>query len=1454
MAHFFVPIGRRFCGRTLEALSAFPLATSGPSRCGRVLIFQSREVEKQLQSLSVLEAISLRKKGYAYRTTFREFVSENEYFPLLLCAGQATIGSDPENKQGTDEECREAALKIVTWLRQTIRDDNAERLRIRLALREKELGRSLEAEERAEIEQLASEEEGADAEKECHVGRTMVFFTRQAQRLLIKQKRKALEMIRPAALVIQSGLRNQKVIDGFDRKMQLIVSFQAQARRYAVQKKMQRLRQLRAMFNFATALNKAQQRFRRHKRAAIKIQRRTRAFLTRVRWARDKICGGVLMIRAKRELRRRKAYALIARQIHAKEVIVGQHRVNKARAVLYEQIKIGATLDLQRYWRGYLARAEAALLRAERIVTAAVFIQGYFKTLYCRTLLAQYQSSKAYEKAGRAILAVRTMSKTMDYTGRHHLKYLNPGELPTHKYSMPALTAQGKANPKLGTRKDTRKYVCVSVTPIPWYRYPSTELGKVGEGKRQTLQQVHLLAPGAPEETGLKRGDWVTAALVNDKWLCTDCGRWLPLYVNGVRVLEPGDRCVVKVGSGEANVHEASGGAEQLHGVNKRDHLDRVIVPPPRNAGMTERRRARGRTASPENNHADSCAVKHQEFRVTKTFTGPAPGANAAAVLDGPELARRRLREKRRAAAAADRSLQAAQAQTANVKAGISAPGSLLQTPTKKEAIKRQIKKMRAQSAGTTPTRPGKKAGKKVTMQGVAGESDSDSENDRCPASGSTRSCTRSPLDPANEAELEERYGPVFSQKIKLECTKNAIEREVRSLSPQKIPGQVAVQGAMQGINLSGMRSPSPGPMRCKKTGKLLVEKPVCAGLWPHPVVTNPAAQMKRRVAREQEQLKGETDTNAQAARLQKNRAFKNTTRNTIQFEAKAAAATAEERLRAKHRAREAGFLKAETAATAAKRNHKFVPKPRVAGPGAALPPTGAPARGRRGPSPTKAGAAKSQAPTIKFGGRPRQSDVQTHVVKRPQVPKRLNTKMVLGKQELSAFHGRIGAAAAETPQEPPTPIEQTSPVKEVGARASRNSLQRAQHRAEEYEIGTPVGEGPTRSSAHQLMAELRDGATDSSQYDEEQLRRSRGTTVGAGRATTQVSGKISEISMRSVGDAEHSAAAAVGRGSGSSVARSSQESRQSRSSMGATRGSPSQATQGSNSMRSSQGVGAGAMRPSRGLNSHLSTKMPARNSAKTSTASVSVTHEQVMRQSRRSTTEIELAEGDDAAGAETDARASPCSRRDATEDEGGYGDQTEEDEDNVDDHERQLAQIQAEEAALEAEQAALEAEMEAAELDEHMEDEELDADGFPVTPTGVHSAAVDVAEAEAEGRADASIALSVSVPSPLAPSSQDEEFSEESARGGESQSQAGSENVAEAEAMELEGSDDATVHEDEDAVDECDGSIPEEEAGDDSALLSEDAKQEAWALQRGETRQLVGSDGEMEIDVEREM
>lgn len=370
----------------------------------------------------------------------------------------------------------------------------------------------------------AAQEAGKDGEggkaatQECFVGQTMVFFTRKAQRILIQKKREALDKLRPAAHLIQAHIRSRPKIVSFERTIKLIVGVQAQIRRYAVQRKLQRVKQLRGMFMVAALLGRAQERFRRHRRAAIKIQRMVRGHMNRIRWAKECILRGLLMRKARIELKALKKAKKEASQLNSAKIICGAAKIFRAREYLEELRTLRAGEDIARVWRGYLARKAVKVMRHQRIIIAAIEIQGYFKTLYCRTLLAQYQASKAFEKAGKCVLATRTMNRLMDYSGRHHLKYLNPKELPTHRYAMPAYTKQGKPNPLLGSVKDGKKYVCVSVTPIPYYKYP---------------EETELLVPGAPEETGIKRGEVVTAAqhTGNEKWLCTDSGELFELLL-----------------------------------------------------------------------------------------------------------------------------------------------------------------------------------------------------------------------------------------------------------------------------------------------------------------------------------------------------------------------------------------------------------------------------------------------------------------------------------------------------------------------------------------------------------------------------------------------------------------------------------------------------------------------------------------------------------------------------------------------------------------------------------------------------------------------------------------------------------------------------------------------------------------------------------------------------------
>lgn len=290
--------------------------------------------------------------------------------------------------------------------------------------------------------------------------------------MLIQAKRKALDQIRPAANLIQGHIRGKPVIKKYNRDIELIIKVQAVVRRWHVNKQLEKVKRLRNLFLFACAVGKCQARFRKKRRMIVKIQRNVRTWLRTMAEARKALFRGVQIWRAKKELKRLRVAALLLKQIKAANLIRAQFKVLQAKRELLVLKKAKAQTDIARVWKGYQAMKLANILRAQRIVLAAIEVQGYYKTLYCRTLLMQFQATKSFHKAGKLILGARTMNRMMDFTGRHHLMYLNPKKLKTHNYSMPARTAQGKPNPKLGTVIDKRKYVCLAVTPIPYYKYP----------------------------------------------------------------------------------------------------------------------------------------------------------------------------------------------------------------------------------------------------------------------------------------------------------------------------------------------------------------------------------------------------------------------------------------------------------------------------------------------------------------------------------------------------------------------------------------------------------------------------------------------------------------------------------------------------------------------------------------------------------------------------------------------------------------------------------------------------------------------------------------------------------------------------------------------------------------------------------------------------------------------
>lgn len=118
-------------------------------------------------------------------------------------------------------------------------------------------------------------------------------------------------------------------------------------------------------------------------------------------------------------------------------------------------------------------------------------------------------------------------------------------------------------------------------------------------------------------EKGVRRGQWITASQHNDKWLCTDCGHWLPMYVNGVRVLEP----------------------------LKETKNNLILLPPPKNARLgrqgdhlnskgqpgsdfPESSQSGPRPVASQNTPPFSCGVKRRAFCVTKTNLYPPSSSN----------------------------------------------------------------------------------------------------------------------------------------------------------------------------------------------------------------------------------------------------------------------------------------------------------------------------------------------------------------------------------------------------------------------------------------------------------------------------------------------------------------------------------------------------------------------------------------------------------------------------------------------------------------------------------------------------------------------------------------------------------------------------------------------------------------------------------------------------------
>lgn len=84
-----------------------------------------------------------------------------------------------------------------------------------------------------------------EADTACFVGKTMVFFTRAAQRVLIQLKRNALARLRPAAQVLQAHVRNKGPFQRFEDNIKKLESIKALVHRFQTVKKLERVKRLK---------------------------------------------------------------------------------------------------------------------------------------------------------------------------------------------------------------------------------------------------------------------------------------------------------------------------------------------------------------------------------------------------------------------------------------------------------------------------------------------------------------------------------------------------------------------------------------------------------------------------------------------------------------------------------------------------------------------------------------------------------------------------------------------------------------------------------------------------------------------------------------------------------------------------------------------------------------------------------------------------------------------------------------------------------------------------------------------------------------------------------------------------------------------------------------------------------------------------------------------------------
>ncbi|KAL8451004.1 hypothetical protein Emed_002214 [Eimeria media] len=309
-----------------------------PNQVKKPRVFETASTLGQLISLSVLEAVAIIHKGFAYRASFADFVNDNSVLLRILGA----------NVEGGDDKA--ATMTMLDRL-------------------------------------------GVPAE-EYQLGSSKVFLRKAGWLVIDQYFRTVMANLKPLIITLQSSYRALKARSQYLQFATRVVRIQSLMRRYDVRKKQFKKMELMRTFLGAVYTMKLCLLQKRRASAAVVIQKMYRGYRSRKRTATamrqaklGKLIGktrqitfaGVTGLRWKRIAHRRK-------EDHAARVIQGLYHIIKAKKTLqelrHEKERNVAATKIQTIWRGYVARLRLALMKF--LTPYAIVIQRHWRGYHVR--------------------------------------------------------------------------------------------------------------------------------------------------------------------------------------------------------------------------------------------------------------------------------------------------------------------------------------------------------------------------------------------------------------------------------------------------------------------------------------------------------------------------------------------------------------------------------------------------------------------------------------------------------------------------------------------------------------------------------------------------------------------------------------------------------------------------------------------------------------------------------------------------------------------------------------------------------------------------------------------------------------------------------------------------------------------------------------------------------------